>query len=151
METPAGRSRPLSVAFAGGTNPQRYNVWGRLANRQNPSVVESSEGGRRPFRRVSELVSSGGCFPASDKILLYRKTREKSNTFYEAGAGGAAQAPGTVSAANLTQFLRAALASYMAESALAMSCCGDCAWCGKEATPKEAVRVSARRRPPLKA
>jgi hypothetical protein len=50
-----------------------------------------------------------------------------------------------VSAAKRTQFLREALASYMAVSAEAMSCCGDCAWAGKEATPKEAVR--RRRRP----
>src|SRR5438067_1023956 len=48
------------------------------------------------------------------------------------------QASCAASAAKRTQFLRAALASYMAVSAAAMSCCGDCACAGKEAKPKRA-------------
>ena len=52
--------------------------------------------------------------------------------------------------AKRTQFLLAALASYIAVSAQAISCCGEEACLGKVATPKLAVSERVKRRPPLK-
>src|ERR1051326_2521569 len=54
------------------------------------------------------------------------------------------------SAAKRTQFLFAALASYIAVSAHAISCWGDEACFGNAATPKLAVNESCSRRPPVK-
>jgi hypothetical protein len=54
-----------------------------------------------------------------------------------------------LAAANLTQFLFDAFASYIAVSAHAISCCGDDAWIGNAATPKLAVIDNCKRRPPL--
>lgn len=48
------------------------------------------------------------------------------------------------------QFLLAALASYIAVSAAAISCCGDEACSGNAATPKLAVNVNFKFRPAVK-